>query len=127
MIVMDTPAILAGLLNDGQARQLLATASVHTPVTADTDVLAGLRALTAAGTLTATAAAAAAETWSRLGVRRHPLQGLLGRVWEVSAQVGVAPAAAIALAEVLGYPLVTIDRSLAALSGIRCPLTTVPN
>ena len=66
------------------------------------------------------------ETWSRLGVNRHPIVGVLDRIWELRDNLSAYDAGYVALAEALGCNLLTADRRLAGASGVRCPITVVP-
>ena len=43
MIVVDASAAVAGLLNDGPARQLLATERLHAPHLIDSEIASALR------------------------------------------------------------------------------------
>lgn len=45
MIVVDASAALAALLNDGQARQLIAAERLHVPHLVDSEIASGLRRL----------------------------------------------------------------------------------
>jgi len=80
-----------------------------------------------AGALTAAQAEAALAVWGRPGMVRHPLVGLLGRMWELRANVSAYDAGYVALAERLGCHLVTADRRIARAPGLRCPVTVVPS
>ncbi|MEZ5239295.1 MAG: hypothetical protein R2716_10245 [Microthrixaceae bacterium] len=53
------------------------------------------------------------------------MTGLLGRVWELRANLTGYDATYVALAEALGAPLVTADGRLARASGPRCVITVV--
>ncbi len=69
----------------------------------------------------------ALRVWSKLGVIRYPLSGLLERVWELRENVSAYDAGYVALAENLSCSLVTADSRLARASGILCAVTLVPN
>lgn len=45
MIVVDASAALAALLNDGQARQLIAAERLHVPHLVDSEIASGLLSL----------------------------------------------------------------------------------
>lgn len=68
----------------------------------------------------------ALDTWRRLGVIRHPVAGLLDRVWELRENVSAYDATYLALAETLGCALLTTDARLSRAPGLRCPVTVVP-
>ncbi len=62
----------------------------------------------------------------RLGVVRHPVTGLLDRIWQMRENVSAYGASYLALAETLGCPLLTADARLSRVPGLRCPVTVVP-
>ena len=76
--------------------------------------------------LTAADGWAALDTWRRLGVVRHPVGGLLDRVWELRENVSAYDASYLALAEALGCALLTADARLSRVPGLRCAVTVVP-
>lgn len=126
MIVVDASAALAGLLNDGPARALLATDQLHAPHLVDSEVASGLRRRVAAGQVAADDGWAALDTWRRLGLTRYGVHPLLDRVWQLRDNVSAYDAGYVALAETLGCALVTADARLSRAPGIRCLVTVVP-
>ena len=126
MIVVDASAAVSALLNDGQARRLLAVESVHAPHLVDAEVVSALRRQHAAGVLTAGHAHGAMDVWRRLGLIRYAAPPLLERVWELRSSVSAYDAMYVALAESLDCALVTADARLSRAPGIRCPITVVP-
>jgi predicted nucleic acid-binding protein len=97
------------------ARQRLAGDAVvlHVPQVAALEVIAVLRKWEVAGALDGAAAARAAADLAHWPVREWPLDGLLGRVWELRHNLGPYDAAYAALAEALGAPVFTADLKLA--------------
>jgi predicted nucleic acid-binding protein len=126
VIVLDASAAVAALVDAGPARRVVGEDQVHIPHLADAEVASSLRRLVAAGTLAATDASAALQTWQRLGVMRYPMVGLLGRVWELRDTVSAYDATYVALAESLDCALVTADARLSRAVGPRCAVTVVP-
>jgi predicted nucleic acid-binding protein len=126
VIVLDASAALAGLLNDGPARQSLSAEQLHVPHLIDIEVTSGVRRLVNARNLTAKQGWATLDSWRRLAVTRYPGQGLLERIWQLRDNLTAYDAGYVALAEQLGCGLVTADARLATASGIRCPVTLVP-
>ena len=66
------------------------------------------------GALTAAHALAAVNTWRRYHVARHRVTFLLGRIWELRANLTPYDSAYVALAEVLECHLMTYDQALAS-------------
>lgn len=126
MIVVDASAALAALLNDGPARQALATEHLHAPHLIDSEVASGLRRRVAAGHMTANTGWAALDVMRRLGMSRYPVFSFLDRVWELRENLSADDASYVALAELLGCNLLTADARLSRAPGIRCPITVVP-
>lgn len=124
---MDASAALAALLNDGQARERLATERVWAPEGIDVEVVNGLRHCLAQGRIEGGAAQAAFTAWQGLGIRRVSGRGLLPRVWELREVLDAAAASYVALAEALDCAVVTADAKLSAVTAVRCPLLRVAN
>jgi predicted nucleic acid-binding protein len=125
VIVVDASGALSALLNAGSARRVLADDQLHAPHLIDSEVANGLRRAVAARRLDADAAWIALDRWRRLGLMRHPVLGLLDRVWELRENVSAYDASYIALAEVLDCALLTADARLSRAPGTRCPITVV--
>ena len=126
MIVVDASAAISGLLNAGAARQALAEQRVQVPHLIDAEIANGLRRLVAAHDIRADEGWAALDTWRRLGVSRHPTNGLLERIWELRDNVSAYDASYVALAEALDCALVTADGRLSRAPRLRCAVTVVP-
>lgn len=125
MIVLDASAAVLGLLNDGEARRMLRDDAVVCPHLTDSEVVHALRAQVLRGDLDAREAGRAIEVWSRLGLSRLAVHGLLGRVWELRENLSAYDATYVALAEALEVPLVTADGRLGRAPGPRCTITVV--
>jgi predicted nucleic acid-binding protein len=126
VIVLDASAAVSALLNDGQARRLVTTETIHVPHLVDTEVVSAMRRQVLAGQLMAEDAHHAIGVWRRLGLIRYAAPPLLERVWELRATVTSYDAMYVALAENLGCALTTADARLASASGPRCAITVVP-
>jgi len=126
MIVVDASAAVSALLNAGQARSVVATEQIHVPHLVDTEVASALRRQVASGALTPNDAWTALDTWRRLGVMRHPVVGLLDRIWQLRDNMSSYDASYIALAETLGCTVLTADARLSRAPGARCSITVVP-
>lgn len=127
MIVVDASAAVSALLKDGDARQMLSENRLAAPHLVDAEVIQTLRKLLLRGTMTLDDAERAVHHWTRLGVERFPLVGLVARIWALRDNVAAYDAAYVALAEALDCPLLTADARLAAAPGPDCPITVVPS
>ena len=126
MIVVDASAALLGLLNDGEARAMIAEEAVACPHLADSEIVHALRRQVLRGTLDDATAERAIAVWARLGLRRVGVTGLLDRIWELRENLSAYDATSVALAEGLDITLVTADGRLARAPGPRCTITVVP-
>jgi predicted nucleic acid-binding protein len=125
MIVVDTSVVLLGLLNDGDARRTLATESVAVPHLADSEVAHALRSQVLRGSAQESHATDALHRWALLGIRRFPVVGLLGRIWELRQNLSAYDASYVALAEAMSCPLHTADSRLASAPGPSCTMVIV--
>ena len=127
MIVVDASAAVSALLSDGDGRRMVSESRLAAPHLVDAEVVQTLRKLLIRGSLTTREAERAVQRWSRLGVERFPLVGLVARMWALRDNVSAYDAAYVALAEALDCPLLTADARLAAAPGPSCPITVVPS
>ena len=125
MIVVDAAAAVLGLLNDGEARRRLAIEDLHAPHLIDSEVTHAMRAQVLRGRLESEEAWRALDRWQRLGLRRYGVVGLLARMWDLRHNLSAYDASYVALAEGLGYPLMTADARLANAPGLGCDVVTV--
>lgn len=125
MIVLDASAALVGLMNDGPSRALLESEAIASPHLVDSEVMHALRAQVLRGELDPDHAGRIVRVWQRLGLERIGVTGLLGRVWELRANLSAYDGTYVALAEAMECGLVTADARLAAAPGPRCPITVV--
>jgi predicted nucleic acid-binding protein len=126
VIVVDASAAIAGLLNHGPARRCLGADQLHVPHLIDSEVASGLRRRVLAEQLHEDDGWAALDTWRHLAATRYALHALLGRVWQLRANLSAYDAGYVALAELLDCSLLTADARLSRAPGIRCPITVVP-
>ncbi|MGH2714379.1 MAG: type II toxin-antitoxin system VapC family toxin [Thermoleophilaceae bacterium] len=117
MLVIDTSAALAALTaNDptpGLVERLTHDSDLHAPHLIDTEILHALRRLTMKGELTDERAADARTDFAELSLTRYPHHPLSDRIWELRHNLTAYDATFVALAEMLGAPLVTSDARLA--------------
>jgi predicted nucleic acid-binding protein len=126
VIVLDASAAVSALLNDGEARRLVASESLHVPHLIDVEVLSAIRRQTLASELSTGQAERVLGVWGRIGLVRYAAGPLLARAWTLRDSVTAYDAIYVALAEFLGCALVTADARLAGASGKRCATTVVP-
>ncbi len=120
MIVVDASAIvdtLAAGEPDPELRDVLSQGDLHAPHLVDIEVIHALRRLVALGELSVERAADARNDVEGLLMVRYPHVPLLERVWELRNTLTAYDAAYVALAEILGAPLVTCDARLARAQG----------
>jgi len=125
LIVIDASAAVLGLMNDGEARAMLAAQATVCPHLADSEVVHALRGQALRGDLDVGAAEQMIDVWQRLGIERVGVSGLLGRVWALRENLSAYDATYVALAEALESPLVTADGRLARAPGPQCTITVV--
>lgn len=125
MIVVDASAALLALLNDGDARAMLAETAVVCPHLIDPELAHAFRAHVLRGEVDAADAWRSLDVWSKLGIERVGVAGLFGRIWELRSDVSAYDATYVAVAEALEVAFVTADARLARAPGLRCPVTVV--
>lgn len=121
MIVVDTSAVVDLLLESPTNHALLArlgsVAEMHAPHLIDVEFLSVLRRLVGRELLTTSRANVARQKFDLLALHRYPHHPLADRVWALRSSVTAYDGQFIALAEVLGLPLITCDARLAGSHG----------
>jgi predicted nucleic acid-binding protein len=130
VIVVDASAVLEVLLQTPaaariEARLFAVGETLHVPHLLDLEVVHVLRRYEALGVLTAHRAQEALEDLTAWPLRRYPHELFLGRIWALRHNLTAYDAAYVALAEVLGVPLVTCDTRLAASVGHQATIERV--
>jgi predicted nucleic acid-binding protein len=125
LIVLDASVMANVVGDDGRAGQLARARlsgepHVAAPDLVDVETVAVLRKRWRAGDLTARRFKAAVGDLLALPFVRFPTGALMTRAYELRANVTPYDAAYIALAESLGYTLVTADARLSRAPGLRC-------
>lgn len=126
MIVVDASAGLSALLAAGPARVALSSQQLRAPPLIDAEIASVLRRRVGSGSMSPAAGGTALDTWRRLGLTRHPVVGVLGRIWQLRENLSSYGASYVALAEALDCTLITADGRLSRAAGLRCPITVVP-
>jgi len=130
VIVLDASAAIELLLNTPAGERVAArladpAESLHAPHLLDLEVAQVLRRAEAAGALSRQRARAALQDFEALGLHRYAHDVLLPRIWDLRANVTAYDAAYLALAEVLGAPLLTCDARLALAPGHRARIEVI--
>ena len=96
--------------------------SLHAPELLDLEVLNVLRRHVRAGTVAMERAEAAVRRLDELDLQRHRHGPMLRRIWSWRANLTAYDAAYVALAEVVGGPLLTTDARLSKARGLAVPI-----
>ena len=130
MIVVDASVLANVVADDGpegdRVRGLIVGGEpVAIPDIADVETMAVLRKRWRSKTITGHRLAVAVADLSALPLERYPARPLLSRVYELRANVTPYDAVYVALAEALGYDLLTADARLGRAFGPRCTIRVV--
>jgi predicted nucleic acid-binding protein len=126
MLVVDASVLFEIVADTPEAEplraRLLADTDHAAPHLIDAEVLSVIQTKHRTGALDTTAASQAVEDLRLWPGERWSHRPLLGRAWELRDNVRGYDALYVALAEVLGATLLTLDRRLAASPGVECPV-----
>ncbi|MFD9064270.1 type II toxin-antitoxin system VapC family toxin [Kitasatospora purpeofusca] len=127
MIVVDASALVLALADEGErgtaARaELAADGEWVAPEHVVVEVMQSLRGLCLARELDAERVRELTAELPRLAIRKIPVEPLLGRIWELKDNLTPDDAAYVAVAELVGAPLVTADLRLMRATGPRCEI-----
>ena len=126
MIVVDASVLAVALGEDGTqgsvARQRLRGEVLAAPELIDPEVLSVFRRFVGSGLMTAERGEEAVTDLIDLPLRRMPHRLLLRRCWELRQNLTSYDACYVALAETLEVPLLTGDRRVARIPGLRCTI-----
>jgi predicted nucleic acid-binding protein len=122
LIVVDASAFLDVLLRTPAAPNLeghlfAAGQTLHAPHLVDLEIAQVLRRYVSQRELSVVRARQALDDFTALPLTRYPHHQFLTRIWELRANLTAYDAVYVALAEVLGAPLLTSDGRLARTSG----------
>ncbi|HLJ24947.1 MAG TPA: type II toxin-antitoxin system VapC family toxin [Candidatus Acidoferrales bacterium] len=122
MIVLDASAAIEWLLQSPAGvridRRIFARSeSLHAPHLLDLEVAQVLRRYVRDKTITAQRGQEALDDLGDLPLSRYPHNFLIPRIWELRATLTAYDAAYVALAELLGAPLLSCDGKIAAAAG----------
>ena len=124
MIVVDASVVVTALADDGhdgdRSRHRLRGERLLAPHVIDLEVASAWRRLADTGRMDERRVELALADLRALRLERVGHGPLLGRCWELRANLTVYDAAYVALAEALDTALLTADRRLAEAPGARC-------
>jgi predicted nucleic acid-binding protein len=129
LAVLDSSALLELLIGGPGADEVdrtLARGGVHAPVVFDAECMSTLRRWVLQGRIEEAHARNMLLACRAARVRRMPLRRLLAGAWELRENVTAFDALYVALARLLGAPLVTADARLAGAPGLGVPVTLLP-
>jgi predicted nucleic acid-binding protein len=129
MTVTDAGVWIRAILDEepgGPVRMRLMThASVASPALIDLEFTNVLRGLVTKKSIDVPQAERALREFMQAPIQRYAHLALLDRIWRLRANLTAYDASYIALAELLGGGLLTIDRRLAGVPGIRCHVEVI--
>lgn len=130
MLVVDASVVVSALVGTGDegtwSNAMLLAGPLCAPHLLPVEVASVLRRAAATEDISPDAASLAFADMLDLRVELYPFAPLAVRVWELRDNVRCYDAWYVALAELLGAPVVTLDRRLANSPGPRCEFMTPP-
>lgn len=129
-MVVDASVVANALADDSDdgdlaRRRLVEAGELAAPDLVDVETVSVLRRRWRAGDLTARRFSAAVDDLADLALVRLPTLPLMRRAYELRANVTAYDATYVALAEHLGWVLLTADGRLARAPGIRCTVEVI--
>ncbi len=129
MIVVDASILAVAVSDDGEQgrarRELLEPRELHAPELVDLEVTSYVRRAQRVGHLGPERAIQALAGLALMPIARVSHTPLLSRIWELRDKLTPYDAAYVALAEVLGAPLLTSDARLARAPGVACEVVLI--
>jgi len=126
MIVLDTSAIVEFLVGTDpmadRIRGIVVGQKLAAPHAVDLECASTLRGLVLGRKLPADEGERALELLGKMGVKRFAHTPLLPRIWQLRQNMWPYDAAYVALAESLSAELVTLDRKIGKVPGLRCAI-----
>lgn len=130
MIVVDASALTEVLIDspraDALSRLLLDDPDHVAPDLIDAEVLHVVARLHRQGRLDTTAATQAIDDLASWPGERWPVVALLGEAWALRQNLSTYDAIYVALASLVGAPLVTLDETVARAPGLPCEVIVPP-
>jgi predicted nucleic acid-binding protein len=127
-VICDASALVALLLDGGSdgewVTQALGGADLIAPSLVAFETANIIRRHDIAGLVSADQAAQAHADLLDLGIEHWPYELVAARAWQLRHNLSVYDASYVALAELTGATLVTLDRRIAGAPGVRCTIAT---
>lgn len=129
-IVCDSSALVALLLDSGSGGQwvtaTVAGSDLAAPSLVEFESANIIRRHELAGIVSTDQAAQAHADLLDLAIEQWPYELLAARAWELRHNLSSYDASYVALAELIGAMLVTLDERISGAPGLRCIITTPP-
>lgn len=127
-VVCDSSSVVAMLLDSGPdgrwAGDWMRDAELFAPHLLAFEATNVVRRLELAGIVSADQAAQAHADLRDLYISYWPYELLAERAWQLRKNLTLYDASYVALAELIGAPLLTLDQAIAGSPGIRCNVAT---
>ena len=128
--VVDASLLVGALTGSGQEAQWCRSALDRSDIAAPEMALAEttnlFRRMELSGGITRLESTSAHSDLLNLGIEFYPFRPFAERVWGLRANLSAYDAWYVALAEVLDWPLLTLDRRLSRATGPRCEVIAPP-
>lgn len=129
-VVIGASTLVAALTDSGDdgpwALEQLEQAPLAAPMLLPAETTNILRRLELSRQISRLEATASQRELPRFDFEFYPFAPFADRVWELRFNLTAYDAWYVALAETLGWPLVTLDRRMAGASGTRCEFRLPP-
>lgn len=130
VVVVDASALVALFVDQGETGTWVADElrghTIAAPHLVMFETANVIRRHLAAKLITLGAARHADRFLRSFNIELWPFEALSERAWELRANLTTYDASYVALAEKLGGSVVTLDRRIAAVKRLRCPIHTPP-
>ncbi len=128
--VVDASLLAGALTGSGQEAQWCRSALDRSDIAAPEMALAEttnlFRRMELSGGITRLESTSAHSDLLNLGIELYPFRPFAERVWGLRSNLTAYDAWYVALAEVLDWPLLTLDRRLGRATGPRCEIIVPP-